>query len=409
MSNGTLGEARARAFLLDRFWVLERSVDVQGADLIIQRRLTGKNLLDREAPRLGVVQVKFFGSPATSHFVHKEYVVDDTGVPRDEFFLFCHTGTEEDPRLYIVSGRDLHETFPLTARDGHDGYAISYSRLTTAGRFEVTAPKYSLDRIERQLELAEFVKNRRFLAWALPSVDHDSAAIDPLYREPIDNWWGDIPEGFQKIKRTARTAMLNVEEVYTLLGQVAEATDPLAAEEVLDEIRYHCRDGYGRWSISLPDRLHDGDLFQVCRRHKKIVDQLRADGLLDRYLRMKDSLRAEVVAHLAPRWPVSVNSVHRLSMSYDPATLVVARIESRFAEIDDPDGVPEADQKSPFDLEKLEHSEPGRVVYRWMPGRYGSWKDDTSSPTDFLHSTEFRIYYECLDAVFTMKYGEAIG
>jgi hypothetical protein len=44
-----------------------------------------------------------------------------------------------------------------------------------------------------------------------------------------------------------------------------------------------------------------------------------------------------------------------------------------------------------------------------MPGRYGSWKDDTSSPTDFLHSTEFRIYYECLDAVFTMKYGEAIG
>jgi hypothetical protein len=96
-------------------------------------------------------------------------------------------------------------------------------------------------------------------------------------------------------------------------------------------------------------------------------------------------------------------------MSYDPATLVVARIESRFAEIDDPDGVPEADQKSPFDLEKLEHSEPGRVVYRWMPGRYGSWKDDTSSPTDFLHSTEFRIYYECLDAVFTMKYGEAIG
>src|SRR6478672_6525088 len=33
----THGEARALAFLLDRFWVLERSVDVQGADLIVQR------------------------------------------------------------------------------------------------------------------------------------------------------------------------------------------------------------------------------------------------------------------------------------------------------------------------------------------------------------------------------------
>jgi len=37
MGNGALGEARALAFLLDRFWVLERSVDVQGADLIVQR------------------------------------------------------------------------------------------------------------------------------------------------------------------------------------------------------------------------------------------------------------------------------------------------------------------------------------------------------------------------------------
>ena len=35
-----LGEARARAFLMERFWVLERSVDVEGADYLIQQRLT---------------------------------------------------------------------------------------------------------------------------------------------------------------------------------------------------------------------------------------------------------------------------------------------------------------------------------------------------------------------------------
>lgn len=28
MQNGTIGEARAKAFLLDRFWILERSVDI---------------------------------------------------------------------------------------------------------------------------------------------------------------------------------------------------------------------------------------------------------------------------------------------------------------------------------------------------------------------------------------------
>lgn len=46
MENGSVAEARTRAFLMDRFWILERSVDVQGADFIIQRRLTSKNLLD---------------------------------------------------------------------------------------------------------------------------------------------------------------------------------------------------------------------------------------------------------------------------------------------------------------------------------------------------------------------------
>jgi hypothetical protein len=52
--NGSIGEARARAFLLDRFWVLERSVDIDGADFIIQRRLTQATLLDRTPPRLDI-------------------------------------------------------------------------------------------------------------------------------------------------------------------------------------------------------------------------------------------------------------------------------------------------------------------------------------------------------------------
>jgi hypothetical protein len=37
MENGALGEARARAFLMERFWVLERSVDVEGADYLVHR------------------------------------------------------------------------------------------------------------------------------------------------------------------------------------------------------------------------------------------------------------------------------------------------------------------------------------------------------------------------------------
>lgn len=39
MENGGLGEARVKAFLMDRLWGLECSVDVEGADYLVQRRL----------------------------------------------------------------------------------------------------------------------------------------------------------------------------------------------------------------------------------------------------------------------------------------------------------------------------------------------------------------------------------
>jgi hypothetical protein len=35
VEHGSIGEARTPAFLLDRFWVLERSVDIDRADFLI--------------------------------------------------------------------------------------------------------------------------------------------------------------------------------------------------------------------------------------------------------------------------------------------------------------------------------------------------------------------------------------
>jgi hypothetical protein len=87
MQNGSLGEARAKAFLMDRFWILERSVDIEGADLIIQRRLTDRNLLDRRPPNLGFVQVKFFESEKTAHYIPTEYIRDKDGKAREDFEL----------------------------------------------------------------------------------------------------------------------------------------------------------------------------------------------------------------------------------------------------------------------------------------------------------------------------------
>jgi hypothetical protein len=104
--NGTIAEARTRAFLVDRFWVLERSADVEGADFIIQRRITQTSLLDKTPPRLGFIQVKFFASEATTQYVHREYVVDADGEPRSEFFVMSQTGN----RFTIIFAARMRST-----------------------------------------------------------------------------------------------------------------------------------------------------------------------------------------------------------------------------------------------------------------------------------------------------------
>lgn len=96
MQNGGIGEARTKSLLMDRFWILERSVDIDGADFLIQRRLNNKNILDYNFS-LGVVQVKFYQDKSTTQHIAKSYVFNSMEI-RKEFFLIIHTGMEENKK-----------------------------------------------------------------------------------------------------------------------------------------------------------------------------------------------------------------------------------------------------------------------------------------------------------------------
>ena len=80
MQNGTIGEMRTKSFLIDRFWILERSVDIDGADFIIQRRLTNKSILDKDPTRFGVIQAKFFESQKTNQYINRDYILDSENI-----------------------------------------------------------------------------------------------------------------------------------------------------------------------------------------------------------------------------------------------------------------------------------------------------------------------------------------
>lgn len=111
--NGVIGESRTKSFLIDRFWILERSVDINGADFLIQRKLHSQSILDDKPPRFGIVQSKFSQDERTRHQLKKEYVIDKTGKPFMEFFLIINVGYEDYQKMYILSAQDIAGTFRL--------------------------------------------------------------------------------------------------------------------------------------------------------------------------------------------------------------------------------------------------------------------------------------------------------
>lgn len=364
--NGAIAEARTRAFLLDRFWILERSVDVDGADFIIQRRITTRSLLDRSPPRLGFVQAKYYQDKRTTQHVHREYVLDNDGRPRSEFFVVCHSGVEDCASAYFLTASVINERFKLTSQ--------SHSK---PDRFELPGAKVMerehqiLDRarilnlIEQTLLNADFLNNRIFMSWALPSIDK-GGPIRGEYLEPIDNWFGSIPEEFDKLRGKARRSLWQVQEACDLLHEISTADDPLVALGKAEELDHEFEG-----SITI-DRVFDRDFFEVVRHHRKRHDELRAAGLLGAHAALRRILKERVVSDIAPRMPLSADCVYVATLQYIPSTLDPVHIESGFESGEEMTLPTErwGREECVMPMGILGHSDD-TVRFFILPGRYG--------------------------------------
>ena len=246
--------------------MLERSVDIEGADFLIQRRITTNSLLDRVPQRLGIVQAKFFNDESTPQYVRTEYVLDEDSNPRPEFFLICHSGKEGSARIYLLSSSEIVEKFKQTSesssRPGHF-YLPGTSLLTQ--RFEVLDRERSLDRIENALRSADFRANRSFLSWAMPSLGGDRPPIQHKYTEPIDNWWGDIPSAFEELQIAAGRAQWNLRDALMLLQEIEACDDPQRALAIAEELR----DEWGG-AVSFPiNDLYNEDFQSAVLHHRR--------------------------------------------------------------------------------------------------------------------------------------------
>lgn len=371
--HGVLAEARTRAFLLDRFWVLERSVDIEGADFIIQRRLTSRSLLDPSPPRLGFIQAKFYANFSTTQYIHKEYVLDSAGNPRPEFFLICHTGSQDEKRSFLFSAADIKNYFRETeAEHSRPGRFALPGKEVLAQRFEVIDQTRVLNQIDKALHDADFYKNRSFFSWALPQND----SLPPMlqaYEETIDNWWGDIPHEFSKMRERARHARWDLEEVINKLREMEESPDPERVLSLAEDLWHEYRD-----HVSLPC-LWDEDFFSVVKHHKKRFNQLSKAGLLGAHASMRRTTTRRMLDDIAPRMPMASDDVYFLRMRYDPISFLQVYHASRFEKATElcTDSPPDVNKLLFEDISNISNSlgflasSPGDIEMYLLPGRQG--------------------------------------
>ena len=184
MEHGSAGEARTKAFLLDRFWVLERSVDVDGADFLVQRPNTEIRFTDPVPPRIAVVQSKYFQSRSTTHYIPSAYVLDSSGLPLEGFFAMLQLGTEDKASMYLLSAKDIQNSTFLTQDEGRPRYVLGRKCLDK--NFEVISRTAALDRIEASLSHQNLNQvSKLFDLVQIPRPVLSAQDIDPEWTLPL--------------------------------------------------------------------------------------------------------------------------------------------------------------------------------------------------------------------------------
>lgn len=134
--NGVKGENITQSILSKRFWYLKRSVDIEGADFLVQLRVDAIDELPSRKSDifvLGIVQSKFF-QEGTTLKIKKEYVQDNEGEPIKQFFLMCHTNdAQENTHTYFFTSDDIKNSLTFDSKNneytfyvGNDDLYIKY-------------------------------------------------------------------------------------------------------------------------------------------------------------------------------------------------------------------------------------------------------------------------------------------
>lgn len=328
MEHGAAGEARTKAFLLDRFWVLERSVDIDGADYLIQPRSLVQRFTDRTPPVIGVVQAKSFQDRKTTHHIPSRYVLDGNGETLKGFFAVLHLGREDDAAMYLLSSAEIAATLDRTD-DEKRAFIIGAKAL--AETFQVTSRRQALDRIAHALAARSPMESFRFLDRVnIPFRKVSEQDIDYAYTLPIPNSQANIPKTYLEYRDKLRSLIFDMEEALVSIDTIMQTPNPRTALAELEKLNEH-RAGSGyRDGLTLTGYKCDLDwsyLPEALDEHDRRRQALDAVGRLTAYVDLSHAVKTHL-AKQAKRFDAEATDRHYLwtGLYYDLTTLALDRI-----------------------------------------------------------------------------------
>lgn len=329
MQNGSLGEARTKAFLLDRFWVLERSVDIDGADFLVQARALGTRFTDLSPPKIGVVQAKYFQDRRTVHHIAETYVLDGHGVPLKGFFAVLHVGSADDAKIYMLSSEEMAQTLD---RDHETPRRFVVGSKALVDKFRVDKHRHqALDRIEHAVNARTPTQSLHFFDRInIPLYRLKIDYIAYRYKLPIPNSQANIPETFLEYREHLKFLTYEIEEGLTIIDQILQETDPRAAlieRQKLEEYR-----GGGSWQAGLTFSTRKLDLdwpyfIEALDEHDARVAALDAIGKLENYVDLSSAVKREAQTLAVNIDPVGAAGKYLwMQLEYDPKSLALSRL-----------------------------------------------------------------------------------
>jgi hypothetical protein len=339
MEHGAAGEARTKAFLLDRFWVLERSVDIDGADFLIQLRSPFTRFTDASPPRVGIVQAKYYQDRSTTQYIPCHYVVDGKGEPLKGFFTVLHVGKEDRAEMYLLSSSEIVDTLDQT-KDGTPRYIAGPKALDE--KFRVLNRQQALDKIQHELARRSSSESFRFLDQVnIPYRRIEKSDIDFAYTLPIPNSQADIPRTFYDCRDKLRSLLYDMEEALVAIDTILKTTNPHVALQELEKLEQYRSGSHffdGLTFSGYKCDLNWYDLKDGLKEHDKAMGALDKVSKRVAFLHLSGLVKQELVAKVTEMYDKAKSGQsYFASLSFDTENLTFKRVKLILLDADAPE------------------------------------------------------------------------